>query len=158
MIDSTPVPKLTIELVPKTSWYSNVRSNVPTEYWDRIRKQVYLLANYVCEVCGGVGRRHPVECHEAWYYDDENHIQKLVRMVALCPDCHMVKHIGRASATGFFHTAVHHLSKVNGWDTDTSMRYCGHQMDKWKQRSRFEWKLDIDALVNYNSRGKLDLW
>ena len=28
--------KLTIELVPSTAWYSNVRSNVSKEEWDKI--------------------------------------------------------------------------------------------------------------------------
>ena len=31
-------PKLTIELVPRTCFYSNVRSNLPDKEWDRLRK------------------------------------------------------------------------------------------------------------------------
>ena len=47
--------KLTIELVPKTSWYSNVRSNVSRSQWDKLRKKCYLNADYKCEVCGDTG-------------------------------------------------------------------------------------------------------
>jgi hypothetical protein len=47
--------KLTIELVPKTSWYSNVRSNVSKDEWDKIKKKCYIKANYKCEICNGIG-------------------------------------------------------------------------------------------------------
>ena len=55
-------PRLTIELVPSTCWFSNVRSNISKQDWDRLRKETYKKANYRCEICGGVGRNHPVEC------------------------------------------------------------------------------------------------
>jgi 5-methylcytosine-specific restriction endonuclease McrA len=46
---------LTIELVPKTAWYTNVRSNVSKKEWDRIRKKSYQNAGHVCEICGDTG-------------------------------------------------------------------------------------------------------
>ena len=58
--------KLTIELVPQTAWYSNVRSNVTKSEWDVLRKACYKAAGYKCEVCSGKGPKHPVECHEMW--------------------------------------------------------------------------------------------
>lgn len=42
--------KLTIELVPSTAWYSNVRSNVTQAEWDVLRKECYKKAGYVCEI------------------------------------------------------------------------------------------------------------
>lgn len=75
--------KLTIELVPATSWGNNLRSRLPKKSWNAIRKRVYKEADFKCEICGGVGKRHPVECHEVWEYDDVNHIQSLVGFVAL---------------------------------------------------------------------------
>ena len=66
--------KLTIELVPQTSWYTNVRSNVSKEQWDVIRKKCYAQANNVCEICGDTGKnqgyKHNVECHEIWEYNE----------------------------------------------------------------------------------------
>jgi hypothetical protein len=96
--DSTP--RLTIELVPRTCWFSNVRDQVPRGDWDRIRREVYERAGKRCEVCSGRGSRHPVECHEVWEYDETAHVQRLVRMIALCPACHEVKHIGLAGLKG----------------------------------------------------------
>ena len=33
---------LKIELVPQTSWYSNLRSNISANDWDKLRKQVVM--------------------------------------------------------------------------------------------------------------------
>ena len=66
---------LTIELVPRTSWYRNVRSNVSREEWERLKKITFSRAGYVCELCGGRGRKWPVECHEVFEYDDKRYIQ-----------------------------------------------------------------------------------
>lgn len=87
---------LTVELVPKTCWFSNVRENVPRSTWDKLRKATYAAANYHCEVCGEQGSRHPVECHEIWRYHSKRFVQKLFGLVALCPACHEVKHFGLA--------------------------------------------------------------
>ncbi len=84
---TVPPARLTVELVPKTSWYNNIRALVDELDWDRIRRQVYRQADYRCEICGGRGPEHPVECHEVWRYDDRTHVQMLVRMIALCPAC-----------------------------------------------------------------------
>lgn len=151
-------PRLTIELVPKTCWYSNVRSNVPKEHWNIIRKQVYINANYVCEVCGGVGSRHPVECHEVWHYDDDTHMQTLDRMIALCPACHEVKHIGRTSAYGGLFRAVNHLKAVNEWTDGQTRDYVAKQTQIWENRSKHQWKLDIRILSKYVKMGKIESW
>lgn len=36
--DGFDKPKLTIELVPKTCWFSNVRSNVTPSQWNKLKK------------------------------------------------------------------------------------------------------------------------
>jgi len=154
--------KLTAELVPKTAWYSNVRSNVTRAEWDVIRHQVYENAGHVCEVCGGVGNKHPVECHEVWEYDDETHIQKLARMVALCPACHSVKHLGRAKIVGIYHLAMAQLRKVNGINDTEALEYAKQVFEQWAERSKHKWKLDIKCLSKYTSTikktGKNDAW
>jgi transposase-like protein len=137
---------LTIELVPSTAWYSNVRSNVSKEKWDEIRKDCYKKAGYKCEVCGGKGPKHPVECHEIWKYDDEELTQTLEGMIALCPSCHEVKHIGLAGIRGRQAQAIEHLSKVNGITFEEATLYVEHCFEEWSRRSQKEWKLDISIL------------
>jgi hypothetical protein len=144
------MPRLTIELVPSTSWFSNVRSEVPAAVWDKLKKTAYKLAHYRCEICSGRGRQWPVECHEVWHYNDASHIQKLVRLIALCPMCHRVKHIGLASVNEGFEEVVQHLMKVNQWaDRITANSYINLSLQKWQDRSRFEWQLDLSYLEQF---------
>jgi hypothetical protein len=141
--------KLTIELVPSSSWYSNVRSNVSKKEWDIIRKKVYAEYDYKCSICKGKGDKHPVECHEVWEYNDDNHIQKLIGMIALCPNCHKVKHIGRAQITNEFYVALEHLSKINNITEKDAEFYIEAQFEQWARRSKHEWDIDITFLKEY---------
>ena len=138
--------KLTIELVPQTAWYSNVRSNVTSAEWDVLRKACYKAAGYKCECCGGKGPKHPVECHEIWENDDELFKQTLLGLIALCPDCHMCKHIGLAQIKGNYGKALAHLSKVNGITLKEAEVYVGESFDVWEKRSENDWELDITFL------------
>lgn len=141
--------KLSIELVPSTCWFSNVRSELSSEQWDFLRKQIYAETKYVCEVCGGKGDKHPVECHEIWKYDDKKLIQKLVGMIALCPTCHMVKHIGLASINGRGEQAVKHFMKVNKKTKKQADQYIKKAFTTWQKRSEHQWVLDISILEDY---------
>jgi hypothetical protein len=142
--------KLEVELVPKTCWFSNVRSHVSKGEWDKLRNDVYLKAHFVCEICGGVGSKHSVECHEIWHYDDETHTQRLDGLIALCPSCHSVKHIGLASVQGGFGEAVAHLAKVNGWKMMEAEKHVSEAVKIWKERSQHEWKLDLSWLEQHD--------
>jgi 5-methylcytosine-specific restriction endonuclease McrA len=144
-----PPARLTIELVPKTSWYNNVRALVDELGWDRIRRQVYRQADYRCEICGGKGPEHPVECHEVWRYDDRTHVQTLVRMIALCPACHQAKHIGFANVKGKGAQARAHLARVNGWTPERADAYINEAFQVWAQRSGGPWTLDLEGLRPY---------
>lgn len=139
-------PKLTIELVPKSCWFSNVRSCVSKSDWDKLRKSTYRAAGYKCEVCGDKGPKWPVECHEVWNYDDKHKIQKLERMIALCPSCHEVKHIGLANVRGRYGKAVKHLAKVNGWTEEQADHYARSAFNVWAERSDWKWELDLTFL------------
>lgn len=141
--------KLSIELVPKTCWFTNVRSNVSKSEWDILRKACYKKAGYRCEICGGVGENHPVECHEIWEYNDEDNIQTLKGLIALCPNCHKVKHPGLAGMNGDGDIVIKQLMGVNGWDRETANEYIGACFEIWERRSRKEWKLDISYLNEY---------
>ena len=143
-------PKLLVELVPTTCHYSNVRSTVTTAEWDKIRTLSYAAANHKCEICGDTGKkqgyRHDVECHEIWYYDDVNHIQKLTGLISLCPTCHQVKHIGRAIIIGKELTCHQQLIKVNKWTQEQVVEHIMESFKQHKERSKHKWLLDISIL------------
>jgi len=144
-----PSGELAIELVPATSWGANLRSALHKRDWDTLRKRVYRLAGFRCEVCGGKGRKHPVECHEVWDYDDETHVQKLIRLIALCPACHEVKHFGRAERVGRGDRAFLHLMQVNGWEAERADRHLREAYAVWDRRSHHEWTLDLSWLDEF---------
>jgi hypothetical protein len=138
--------KLTIELVPQNSWFTNLRSILSKSEWDKIRKEQYQKSNYICDICGGRGDRWPVECHEIWEYDDKKYTQKLIAFTSLCPSCHMVKHIGLAGIRGLHGEAISHLMKINNMTRNEAEMYVEDQMFKWQERSNHEWEIDISLV------------
>ena len=103
--------KLTFELVPEECWYSNLRSILKPAQWDIVRKDAYARARGKCMICGRYTRR--LEAHEKWSYDEERAVQKLETVVALCHNCHEVKHISRTQLVGRGAEAMEWFMKVN---------------------------------------------
>lgn len=137
-------PKLSVELVPKTCWCSNVRDHVPVDTWRALSREVYRQANYKCEICGCQGTAHPVENHEVWRY--ENNVQSLVRLIALCPACHLCKHPGFASINGRGEEVYEHLMRVNRWTRHQAQQHLAQAFQEWERRSLQTWKLDLSFL------------
>jgi hypothetical protein len=138
--------KLTIELVPSTSWFTNVRSLVKPNEWDKLRTESYLKAKYRCEICNGIGKKHPVECHEIWEYNDETREQKLIGLISLCPKCHQVKHAGFAIATHKGNEVVQQLMLVNGMTKKEANDYIEKSFELWRERSKVKWNVNIDLI------------
>lgn len=143
-------PKLTIELVPFGQWFDNLRSRLKPGQWEVLKTACYVRANHRCEICGGKGRKHPVECHEIWHFDDEKKIQTLTGLISLCPSCHRVKHIGNAARMGLLVPTLKHLAKINEWPLHLAEAYAEVMMDQWQWRSRFKWSLNLDWLDCYD--------
>lgn len=140
------MPRLEVELVPSTCWWSNVRSNVSRADWEKCKRLVRHRSGDRCEICGGQGRKWPVECHEIWDYNDDEHIQTLVGLIALCPRCHECKHIGRAMRLSNGARALTHLANVNRWSLENASQYLEVALELWSLRSTHEWKLDVSLL------------
>lgn len=140
---------LEIELVPSTSWMNNVRKVLTTTQWNALRGAVCDAAYNVCEICGGEGPKHPVECHEIWRYNEKTNVQKLTGMLSLCPDCHMVKHIGLARIKGKYDEALKHFMKVNKLKKRQAEEYIDEAFKLWRERSKSKWTLDLSLLKRY---------
>lgn len=141
--------RLSVELVPTTCWYSNVRSNVRPETWDRLQRVTFQRARHLCEICGGRGASHPVEAHETWVYDDRLRIQRLDGLISLCPRCHEVKHIGLAIERGRGANALAWLAAVNDIGPEEALGYVQRAFAVHEIRSRFSWQIDIRVLVTH---------
>lgn len=151
--------KLTIELVPRTSWYDNMRKVMRPAQWDKLRKRVYAEYAYICAICGAAEGR--LNCHEIWEYDDNNHEQRLKGFVALCNMCHFVKHIGLTGIFGQegkvdYEKVVEHFMKVNGCDRETFEQHRHKAFEQWRERSKFSWRVDLgeyESLVEKKNNG-----
>lgn len=145
--------KLTIELIPKSSWDNNLRSYLTGPQWDKVRRKCYEEAGHKCEICGGqdaarLARGHsPVDCHERWEFKEGE--VKLVGLIALCPSCHEVKHIGLADSRGRGMIALKHFMKVNGMSEGDSRKYIQGAFTLWQERSKESWTLNVDYLEQY---------
>lgn len=143
--------KLYIDMVPKTSWFNNLRSLLTEDEWKKVRTDIYKKNNFKCEICGGKGNKHPVEAHERWEYNKNTQIQKLINIEALCPDCHLVTHIGFARISNKFDYAIEHLKKVNKWDDTQAKNELENSLFIWNELNEIEWKIDMSWLLNkYN--------
>lgn len=143
------LPALTIDLVPKTVWGTNMKAELPDEDWDAVRTQTYERAGYRCEVCGDQGDKWPVVCQEEYQYDSESlsrNRQTFKGFVALCPACHKVKHAGRSIVDGGLKLVSSQLMRVNRWTHSESQMYLQKALSVWNERSLVEWEQDFSAL------------
>ena len=66
--------------------------------WRDISSQVKQKHQYTCQCCGirpykgAAGEMSEMEAHEVWFFDKENHIQKLTDITCVCKRCHMTIH------------------------------------------------------------------
>lgn len=139
--------KLNFELVPDSCWFSNLRSALPQSVWDKIRKKAYKNAGGKCSICGKSAR---LEAHERWEYDEQNKIQKLVEIIAVCHDCHSVIHIERTRLYGDEKAAEEHFMRVNNCSYAEYRKALGKANEDHQRRNKIaEWQADTSYLVEF---------
>jgi hypothetical protein len=139
-------PPLSVELIPRNCWGTNVRSYAPAHVWNMIKDHTVNATLCRCQACGVSGDRWSFDCHEVFEYDDATRIQKLTGLMALCRSCHEAKHYGLARRCGRGPEALAHLCKINGWDAEKAMEYLFEQFEICAKRSNFLWALDLKLL------------
>ncbi|GAA2398963.1 hypothetical protein GCM10010420_26590 [Streptomyces glaucosporus] len=148
--DRTLGQGLFVDLVPRTCWFTNVRSCVAPKDWERLRRVITRRAGHRCEVCGAAGDRGAkrwLEAHERWVFDDAARVQTLKRLICLCTDCHTVTHFGYAEVRGLGARALAHLMKVTGMTGAEARRHVDAAFAVWEERSRAVWRLDLGILT-----------
>ena len=132
--------KLSFQIVPETAWYENLRSVLPN--WAEISSNVRSIGH--CEICGAI--TDELDAHEVWFYNDKDHEQKLVDIIAVCKDCHHAIHIGYASVNGTWKEALRHYTKINNCSPLESIAEMEEARAVWEKRSQVQWKLNEDEL------------
>ena len=136
--------KLWANMIPRNSWYSNLRNILPKKEWDKIRKMVYKHYNYTCAICKGNG---PLHAHESWVYDYDESKQTLNDILALCSLCHMSHHLGYVqvklipSGELTMDELEHHWMTVNKGSKKEfqDQKYLAFEL--WEIRSLISWKV-----------------
>lgn len=136
-------PALLPDMLPVTTWEKNVRHLFGGATWDRMRKHAYAAAGYRCEICGANGR---LEAHEAWQLENETCKQRLVGILALCPNCHACHHVGLARRRGVLPEILRHLQHVNFWTVRDAEAALVETYEVWEQRCEWPWSVDLTWL------------
>lgn len=140
--------KLEFELVPDACWGVNLRSLLPKNTWDFLRKDAKSRANGRCMICGRKTDR--LEGHEMWSYDAKNGVQKLEDIMSICHDCHSVIHIGFTQLKGNIERAENHYMKVNNCSYAQYKKELGLANEKHRKLNEVkEWSLDLTFLKQY---------
>jgi hypothetical protein len=157
------VPKLTVEIIPTSLHGKNPRTVLGRTTWDRQRKLVCEAAGNRCEICGGVGKRHRVEIHERYAYDETctPPCQRVIGLIALCPDCHAVKHLARTNRVSveqrdpaIYENALRHLARVNDWDPEHVKSYLAETTETFRRREALgAWTQDFSLLIASDQPG-----
>jgi hypothetical protein len=141
---------LFVDLVPSSCWFTNVRSCVIPNDWERLRRMITNRAGKRCEACGQpadprTGRR--LEAHERWIYTEPTKVQTLRRLICLCNECHTATHFGLAQIKGQADQALAHLRTVTGMTDQQARTHCRNAFALWRERSTREWALDLTMLT-----------
>jgi hypothetical protein len=141
---------LFVDLVPSSCWFTNIRSCVSTQDWERLRRMITRRAGQSCEICGRPEDRQLrrwLEAHERWDYHDHTGVQALRRLICLCSDCHHTTHYGHAQITGHAEEAFDHLRAVTGMTEAQTAEHITEAFQLWQNRSHRTWTLDLQLLT-----------
>jgi hypothetical protein len=151
----TPDPmevRIRADMLPAHTWGSNLRGLLTPHQWDALRIPICERAGNACEVCGarifGPRRRRP-DCHERWVFaptTTDGWVQRLDRLVALCPRCHQVQHTGAACNDGRRHEVTAQLVKVNNWSLAQAEQDIERAWTRWRMLNKYVFDLDLRAL------------
>lgn len=142
------------DLLPSNVWGSNLRGILSRGEWDRLRMPVAEAADMCCEVCKQPSRnaqtrtiRTP-DCHELWHFESvgDRKVQRLLRLIALCVECHQVQHIGLAQLKNQMWQVRAQLKRVNRWNDDQVDAAIRGAEDRWRWRGQHQWDLDLSVL------------
>lgn len=141
---------LFVDMVPEC-WFTNVRSCVTQQGWERPRRMITRRAGHRCEICGAAEDRTQqrwLEAHERWAYDEHTGTQTLRRLICVCSPCHLSTHFGYANVTGRTGPALAHLREVTVMTQGEAWAHVEAAGDLWTARSRRTWTLDLSILTD----------
>lgn len=138
---------LYIDMIPKTTYFKNVRSLFSENDWNLIRHHIYSRCDYRCECCNKKKNKY-LEAHERWVFDETTQTQKLIRIIALCKLCHSATHYGHSKRSKNIDRINNHIKKINNYNDEELKNHIKESYDLWKNRNKIKWNLDFSILLN----------
>ena len=134
-------------MIPSPLWAINTHTLMPQSQWDQIRRQAYDDCSHQCGICGGKGKLEP---HTRWEYDDANLVQRLLGFMALCLQCHGIKHLGRSGiicTPEQMENLVIHFMTVNQCTEEEFKELEEKAFAEFERRSQHKnWKRDLGTI------------
>jgi len=149
VVDSILIPRL----VPKPLWRQGLRYDLGSTRWGKLSKEIRLLANNTCEICGGQSETAPVKwktcLDEVWAYDFEEQTAYLSDLRVICWWCNAITHVGFTTTTckpPMLARVLEHGAKVNGFPSVEVMgKVCELHLNHHARISRRpNWTIDWD--------------
>lgn len=125
-----PQIEVTIDLLPKGAWGNDLSNTLSSKDWDILRNFCYKKFHNKCAICGKEDSN--LNAHEVWNFDKSSRTQTLVDIIALCPQCHGVKHMRNSERIGYGENAKRHFCTIN---KSSAMDFANHYAE---QQFRFE--------------------
>ncbi|MCP1545514.1 hypothetical protein [Methylorubrum extorquens] len=149
--------------------------------WNHVRKTNYARSGHRCMLCGeqrprivgaGAAARGPVDAHEVWSWsmpDDDPSlgvgIQRLERIMVLCPTCHACFHAGHAvsaarrdarheEAAAFIRARQSDITGLEGDALDAHLARSAGEWDRTRGVER--WILDLSHLASQDYMADAD--
>ncbi len=139
--------ELYIDMIPKTTYFKNVRSIFNDDDWNLIRHHIYERVNNRCECCG-IKKNKYLDAHERWIFDYQTNTQKLIRIIALCRLCHQATHYGFSKRNKNISKISEHIKKVKGITEEELKIHIKNAYDIWKDKNKIKWNIDISIITN----------
>ena len=149
------INELYIDMIPKTSYFKNIRTIFTGNDWNIIRHHIYKRVNNKCECCGCYKYKY-LEAHERWSFNFETGVQKLERIIALCKLCHLSTHYGFSKNKKVFYKINDHIKKVKKINEEELQNHIKEAYDIWKERNKINWILDYSIIINSGFKLEFD--
>jgi len=141
------------DLIPYSSWASNLSRLLTRSCWDRIRRPIIEATGNRCEICGAKESGKDIDCHERWDYyepmtEGRSGVQRLAGMWVMCAECHATQHLTRSNTTGRGAEALDRLRRIGRMSEREAQAYKAFVFDRLERRSRYSWSLDLSLIAN----------
>lgn len=139
--------KLRIEMIPRGCWGRNVRAIYDQMTWKSIARAVKKYEKNRCHICGVWTNR--LQAHEDWYFNEKEHVQKLVMIMGVCPKCHNTIHYGFSATRLKQQKKIEkHFMKINQCNYQTFVTHRDEAYERCRRLDAIkDWRLDLSVLI-----------